>query len=38
MRPTVAGIEYLDEKMKRGGTSCTKYVLARSGLVARELI
>jgi hypothetical protein len=37
-RPTVAGIEYLYEKMKLGGTSRTKYLLALSGLVARALI
>ncbi|MCP3461270.1 MULTISPECIES: hypothetical protein [unclassified Bradyrhizobium] len=37
-RPTVAGIEYLDEKMKPGGTSRTRDLLAPSGLVARALI
>jgi hypothetical protein len=37
-RPTVAGIEYLDETIKLGGTSRTKWLLAAMGSVARALI
>jgi hypothetical protein len=34
-RPTIPRIEYLDEEMKLGGTSRTKYLLDPLGLVAR---